>query len=197
MILRVVLGSVFLGTFVGWAANTVATIAGKSSFTAKTNVGVVTVQGKSNQLTAKCAVTKTGDAIEIADVEASVPVASISTGMGVRDRHMQERIFKTNDGKMPDLRFTSAHSQCSKSGGDYSCRVTGEFTLRGVSRPVEIALKVRDQQGAYRAQGSAMLKLSDFGIDPPSELGVKIQDGVEFRVEFTAEPRVTLAGGIR
>lgn len=193
MQIKFILISAIVSSLHGFGAETVSTSTGKSSFTAKTNISAVTVQGKSNQLTVKCSVSRQGDVLELNDIEAQVPVTSLSTGMGVRDRHMQERIFKSSDGKMPDLRFASSHSECSRNGNDFTCRITGEFTLRGVARPVDIAVKVHDQDGAYRAQGDALLKLSAFGIQPPAELGVQVRDIVEFHVDFTANTRVDIA----
>ena len=64
--------------------------------------------------------------------------------------------------------------------------MSGELAIRGTSRPFSMTLVVRPQKDTYRVAGDALVKLSDYGITPPSQLGVTTRDEVKLHVEFTA-----------
>jgi len=80
--------------------------------------------------------------------------------------------------KFPELVFTSS----KVSGGD----VAGMLTIRGVARPVVV--HVRRDGDAF--EGDAVLKLSDWGLKPPSSglslglIGTKNEMKVVFRVKY-------------
>ena len=42
--------------------------------------------------------------------------------------------------------------------------------------------------GDVTVPGNATVKLSTYGIPPPSQLGVRTEDEVQLRVEFVAKP---------
>lgn len=172
---------------------------GTASFETATNMPAIRVHGTSNQLRAQARLRENGDGITLEDLEATLPVASISTGLGLRDTHMRKYIFTTAEGDLPDLRFVARHADCSSNGrANLTCAVAGELAIRGRSRPLTIALKVRNDGSAFRAVGDAVAKLSAYEISPPSQLGVRTEDDVRLHLEFTArlaQPEASPAGG--
>jgi polyisoprenoid-binding protein YceI len=134
-------------------------------------------------------------------VEASIPVKSILTGMAIRDEHMRRYIFTTTDGKTPDLRFEAAETACAAQSGrssEFICQVSGSLAIRGVARPFSMPLKIRAESTAYRAAGEATVKLSDYGIEQPSQFGVKTADEVQLHIEFSGkEAAAKVASGGR
>jgi polyisoprenoid-binding protein YceI len=167
---------------------------GRANFVATTNVFAVDVHGKASGIQITGDLENTSDAVVVRNVEAIVPVKALSTGMSLRDDHMRKKIFKTADGQLPDLKFVVEEARCPRSpGSEFECNVTGNFILRGVAKPLTIALKIRDQKSKLQVAGKAMLKLTSFGIEPPEQLRVRVQDDVQFDIEFTAEQRQELA----
>ncbi len=130
-----------------------------------------------------------------------MPVKSILTGMAVRDEHMRRYIFTTADGKTPDLHFEGAEAACAAQAGrssEFSCQVSGALSIRGVARPFSIALKIRAEGTVYRAAGESTVKLSDYGIEQPSQFGVKTADEIQLHIEFSArEGAADIASGGR
>jgi len=161
---------------------------GTVNFHVTTNVSAISVHGHSNSLEATVRIHHGPEGTVLENVEASVPEKSLATGMSLRDEHMRKQIFTAPDGQRPDVRFVAARTTCSASGSGRPkiCELTGELTIRGIERPFRIALKVSDESKAFRVVGEAIVKLSAYGIEQPSQLGVRTADDVRLQMEFTA-----------
>lgn len=174
---------------------------GTATFDADTNVGAISVHGKSTNVRGRAVIRQAGEAIVLEQVQATLAVKSISTGMGLRDEHMRKYVFTTTDGQVPDVTFASERSECAAaSGGDSTCHVSGTLSIRGTARPFTIALKVQKAGDAFKAKGDSVVKLSAYGIERPSQLGVTTTDDVKLHLEFTARPVASasaLPGGNR
>jgi polyisoprenoid-binding protein YceI len=173
---------------------------GLVQFESDTNLSAISVHGKATSLRAEVHGARTGEGLMIDQVRASVAVNAISTGMSLRDEHMRKYIFTTADGKQPDLIFTASDLRCAaKAGREESCPVIGKLAIRGVERPFSITLKVKQDGGApavFKAAGAAIVKLSDYGIERPSQLGVQTQDEVKVSIQFTGrEVMATASAG--
>jgi polyisoprenoid-binding protein YceI len=175
---------------------------GTATFDASTNISAINVHGKSTNLQARAAVKETGDVLTIERVDATLPVKTLTTGMGLRDEHMRKYVFTTSDGQTPDVKFTSEKAACAAgNGGESTCQVSGQLAIRGTTRPFAIALKVKKAGDGYRAAGDGIVKLSSYGIERPSQLGVTTADDVKLHLEFTAKPSASQvaarSGGFR
>jgi polyisoprenoid-binding protein YceI len=67
-----------------------------------------------------------------------------------------------------------------------TCPVAGDLTIRGTTRPFAMTMKVSADRGTFRVAGAGTVKLSEYGIDKPSQLGVATSDDVMLRLDFTA-----------
>jgi polyisoprenoid-binding protein YceI len=159
---------------------------GVLTFEATTNVTGVEIKGKSTSLTAGAEVLSSGNQLLVRDIQASVPVNSLATGMKVRDEHMRRYIFRTNAGDEPDLRFAAGSATCSAlSAREYQCPVQGTLEVRGTAKPAQFTVRVKPEGAWFHASFDAVIKLSTFGIERPSQFGVRAADEVKVHVEFT------------
>jgi polyisoprenoid-binding protein YceI len=111
-----------------------------------------------------------------------VDVASIETGIPLRDEHMRGANW-LDSAKYPTIRFVTTNV---KSLGGDRFRVAGNLTMHGVTRPVVAMSTVR-----YRAEGAATraagftgdvvqlnskfkVRLSDYGIKIPAQSAGKV-----------------------
>jgi len=100
-------------------------------------------------------------------VEVTIRTASIDSNHAERDKHLRGEDFLAVD-KYPEARFVSTGF---RENDDGTARLSGELTLRGVTRAVAIEVQHighgPDPWGGYRRgfQGTTVLKLADFGID--------------------------------
>jgi polyisoprenoid-binding protein YceI len=173
---------------------------GTAAFAVDTNVSAISVHGKSNALTARLRIRQAPDGLMLEGIEAAVPVKTLNTGMGMRDEHMRKHIFTTDDGQLPDLRFNADKSVCSKVGAHQStCELSGNLAIRGTARPFTIVMKVSEEGDTLRAIGDGSVMLSAYGIERPSQLGVKTADDVKLRFDITAKagPRSVATTGVR
>ena len=171
-------------------SETVQVDKGVAKFDARTNIPGVKVRGESDALRANVLVHRGPDQLVLEEIEAWLPIKSLETGMGIRDNHLHNYIFKTAGGQTPDLRFTGANLSCPGRGSEVECNISGTLTIRGVGRPFTLAAKIREQGGsvtAFRVVGEGSVKLSDYGIERPSYLGVTMKDSVKLQLEFNAK----------
>src|SRR3954463_6894898 len=139
---------------------------GTASFDVGTNVPALSVHGKSTAVEARGRIRPTAQGPQLEQIEASVPVNTLVTGMGLRDEHMRKYVFTTSDGQVPDLKFTADKAECS-AGATATCQLTGQMWIRGAMRPFAMALKVTKAGDTFRAAGDTTVKLSTFGIERP------------------------------
>jgi polyisoprenoid-binding protein YceI len=167
---------------------------GSLTFAAPTNMLGIEVAGKSTLLTAAADISANGDQLSLRNLQAAVPVTTLTTGMKLRDEHMRKYIFRTTDGKEPDLRFSSEGAACaSTSAHDYQCPLKGLLMVRGIEKQFEAGLKVKEEGGAFHASLDAIIKLSTYGIERPTQFGVKPDDVVKVHVDFTARAKTAVA----
>ena len=100
-------------------------------------------------------------------VEASIPLASLSTGDAQRDGHLKSADFFDAE-KFPVLTFKST---AVKRTGDGELAVTGDLTLHGVTKAVTFAVEgpsapSKDPWGNFRVGLSATARINrkDFGL---------------------------------
>lgn len=152
----------------------------------------ISVHGRSDQLKAHVQVRQKTEHLILEQIDARLDANTLTTGMGLRDQHMRNKIFATSDGSLPELRFTGERAVCPwpAAGQVSACEVSGRFFLRGVDQPFRIALKIRadgKQGSAYRVVGEGRLRLSAYGIEAPAQLGIRMSDEVKVRVEMLAQ----------
>jgi polyisoprenoid-binding protein YceI len=100
-------------------------------------------------------------------VEVTIDTASVNSNHAERDKHLRDEDFLHVE-KYPTARFVST---AYRPNGDGTGELTGDLTLHGVTRPVNIAVEEighgDDPWGGYRRgfAGNTKLKLADYGID--------------------------------
>jgi len=87
-------------------------------------------------------------------VEGSVDVVSVESGNAIRDARLRSEFFDAEHHPTISLRASAAPGEP---------QLRGELTIRGVTRPIEIALTAED--GAVRLRGKGKLRRSDFGLE--------------------------------
>jgi polyisoprenoid-binding protein YceI len=125
----------------------------------------------------------------LSSVDASVPVATISTGDEKRDGHLKTAEFFDAE-KFPTLNFKST-KVVKKGEEDYE--VTGDLTIHGVTKPVTFAVEgpsapAKDPWGQTKIGLSATAKINrkDFGLSWNAALetgGFLVGDDVTITLE--------------
>jgi polyisoprenoid-binding protein YceI len=165
---------------------------GSVSFEVTTNVFSTTVRGKSTALAGSTRLNDAGAALHLERIEATIPVATLRTGIKLRDEHMRKYIFETADGQAPDVQFSAEHAQCSQApnAGTFTCPTSGVLSIRGTARPIRLELKVSRNGDGFKVTGDTTVTLSSYGIARPSQFGVTTEDTVRIHVELNARSTV-------
>jgi len=121
--------------------------------------------------------------------QATADIGTLNTGEPQRDGHLKSAEFFDHE-KFPHMAFTST---AIKRTGDEEFEVTGDLTIRDVTKPVKFAVEGlgaphKDPWGNLRIGLSATAKINrkDFGLNWNASLetgGVLVGDDVHITVE--------------
>src|SRR5688572_6006314 len=123
-----------------------------------------------------------------AQIEVTIDPASLDTGVGQRDDHLRSPDF-FDVARFPRLTFKS--KRIERAGSD-RLRVTGDLTIRDVTREVQLDVHelgtVRDPWGGARAGYSATTRINrrDYGLNWNQALeagGVLVGEEVSINLE--------------
>ncbi|TQK51629.1 polyisoprenoid-binding protein YceI [Streptomyces sp. SLBN-118] len=123
--------------------------------------------------------------------EIDVKISSIDTGIADRDGHLRSGDFFEAE-QFPLMTFRSTHAE--QLGGD-TYRITGDLTIKDVTRPLAIDLEFNgsatDPYGNERVgfEGKAEILRSDWGLTWNAALetgGVMVSDKVKLSFDISA-----------
>lgn len=157
----------------GHAALTAASDA-KVSFAASANMGMSFV-GKTSELTV---------ADDGANVVVTVPLAHVTTDIGMRDQHMKDEYLEV--AKFPSTTLTIARSALKfpAPGADVTADVPGTLTLHGQTKPVTVHYTAKGAPGAIDVQGTLRVNTNDYAIPPASRFGVTVKPDIDVSASF-------------
>ncbi len=128
-----------------------------------------------------------GSAIERTQLYLEVDLASLDTGLGLRNRHMRDNYLEVEE--FPYAFYDAAIERIEPVGGD-SFRVTarGVLTIHGVERERDLSCDVSERGEGYRAECTFTLLLSDFDIEIPNLMFLKLANEVLLELDFVVRP---------
>lgn len=103
---------------------------------------------------------------EASQVNVTINTASVDSNHAERDKHLRSADFLNVD-KYPKATFKSTKVEVT---GENTAKVTGDFSLNGVTKPVVIDARFigegKDPWGGYRAGfvGTTSIKMADYNI---------------------------------
>lgn len=123
------------------------------------------------------------EVVENSTIKVTLPVKSLTTFIGPRDEHLMEKDY-FHEEKYPDITFKSKRVVQKDDG----LVVTGDFTMMGVSKELDVNLKLigkgkKDGKPVLVLWGKSTLNRTDFGMASSSKIG----DIVEFTYEVQLE----------
>ncbi|GAT84878.1 polyisoprenoid-binding protein [Streptomyces sp. F-3] len=150
---------------------------------------VTNVKGTFNDFTGTLRLDGSDPSASTASVD--VRMDSIDTGSEDRDNHLRSADFFATE-EFPEMTFRSTKAE-ALGGNDY--RITGDLTIRGITRPVTIDLEfngaAKDPFGNERVgfEGRAEILRSDWGLTWNAALetgGVLVSDRIKLNFDISA-----------
>lgn len=105
-----------------------------------------------------------------------VDLRTLKTDNTVRDQAIRSQWLESD--KFPKAIFVAKTMEGlppdAEQGQPYTFKVTGDMTIRNVTRPVTFDVTVKVQDNSIVGEGTATIYMKDFGFDPPSIVGQTI-----------------------
>ena len=116
-----------------------------------------------------------------------VDLASLGTGIGLRNRHMRNNYLETDE--FPFASFTGRVARLDEDGsGSYRAVTRGTFAIHGVEREREIECTATPQDSGLRVQCAFQVTLTDHSIRIPKLMFMKIDEVMEVDLDFFLIP---------
>ncbi|MEK8023515.1 MAG: YceI family protein [Candidatus Hydrogenedentota bacterium] len=126
---------------------------------------------------------------ETAFGEARIPIRTLKTGISARDNEMykifggdekSEIVFKLRELKAP--RWTGSDT--------FTATASGDLTVHGTTRRVPVEIMAGFAGSDLAVTGTARVKITDFGMEPPGFLFFKVSDDVKITFTVRGKNRV-------
>lgn len=165
----------FSGSFVGYRVK--ETLA---------SIGATEAVGRTPDVTGSVSIE--GTAITAAEFTADL--TTLRSDSDRRDGQLRRQALETDQFPTATFRLTSPADLGSvpAEGATLDVTVTGELTLHGVTKPVQIALQARLAGGVVTIAGSLPIAFADYSITPPSAgivLSVEDRGVMELQLQLT------------
>ena len=116
------------------------------------------------------------------DFNLSIPVTSIKSGKSAMDKNTYEAL---NEEQHPNIEFSLDDVQ--NISGD-KIRASGRLSIAGQTRPVTLTAKYDLQNSELISlQGSYTMKMTDFGVEPPTAVFGTIKTGDEITIDYNLQ----------
>lgn len=111
-----------------------------------------------------------------------IPVTSIRSEHGKMDKLMAEALKAD---KNPLIRYELSTAMLAKASPAFTASTKGKLTIAGVTREVDMQVSgTRDASGSYVLTGQLSIRMTDFGIKPPTAMLGTIKTGNDVKVTF-------------
>mgnify|MGYP000106106351 FL=1 len=106
-----------------------------------------------------------------------------------RDNAIRERWLESARFPIAEFRPTSIQGlpNAYTEGREVTLQVTGDLKIRDVTRPTTFSVTVKLEGERLTGTATGMVRMTDFGFDPPSILGIlRAENEVEIEFRFVA-----------
>lgn len=115
-----------------------------------------------------------------------IPVVGLKSGESGLDKNMAKALKAKT---APDIRFVLSRYEAGalESDNERSFSATGSLSIAGVQAPVVLKGKAQSGAGTVGVRGDYTLRMSDYGVKPPTLLlgAIKVADPVTIHFNLT------------
>jgi len=119
----------------------------------------------------------------------TVDISTFRTDNPRRDNAIRERWLESARFPIAEFRPTTIQGLPSAytEGREVTLQVTGDLKIRDVTRPTTFSVTVKLEGDRLTGTATGMIRMTDFGFDPPSILGIlRAENEVEIEFRFVA-----------
>ena len=151
-----------------------------------------TFQGKTKQVAGNISFdpANLGDSVT---VRVEVDMASLDTGIPIRNKHMRENHLDTSEypkAVFEGGRILETSGRTLNPGDTVRMKLSGRFDLHGVKRTIEVPVDAtRAKDGTLQVTTHFDVPLGDYKINRPAFLMMKLEPTQHVTVQVTAHPK--------
>jgi len=180
----------------GLAGTWVPTADGEAGYRVREKLAVLPAEsdavGRTSAVTGSFALADDGDTLVATDISIEVDVSTLKSDEDRRDNRIRTDGLQTDT--FPTATFVATGPvevpASAKDGSVVKITATGDITIHGVTRTVDIAIDARAAGDTIELVGSYAFPMADFDIVPPNIAGfVTVEDDatLEFRLVFAKQ----------
>ena len=134
--------------------------------------------------------TMTISGTQVTFVDISADMTQLKSDKAPRDGQIKTRGIETNSFPTATFKLTQPITLpgTPEKGKQIDVTATGELTLHGITKTVEIPLKASWNGDTITVAGGAKVAFSDYSIEPPTNAIVSVDDNGEFELQLTFVP---------
>jgi polyisoprenoid-binding protein YceI len=126
------------------------------------------------------------DLLNNSELYFEVDLNSLDTGIGLRNRHMRENYLHTD--KYPFTHFTGKLTRANKvEDGRYEVTVEGTMYIHGVEKAMTAEGTITAAENGYKIQTNFTVALTDYNIEVPQLMFMKIDENMQLELNFYVE----------
>ena len=112
----------------------------------------------------------------------NIPVTSIRSEHAKMDKLMAEAL---KAGANPTIRYELTNAVVAQPGAPFVLNTRGKLTIAGITRDVDMQITGnRNPNNTYTLTGQLPIRMSDYGIKPPTAMLGTIKTGNDVKVTF-------------
>src|SRR5690606_9017466 len=116
-------------------------------------------------------------------LDVTIPSESLKSGKGAMDKNAYKAL-KTDDHKEIGFILNKV-SKIEKSGDKFILTAEGRLTIAGTTKNVQLLTTVLPKgNGDIQCTGETSLKMTDFGVEPPSFMFGSVKTGDQLEIAF-------------
>lgn len=124
----------------------------------------------------------------VKQLEVVVDAAALDCGNGTMNSHMRKALKVTEHGS---ISFRLADYQVVAAGAEAQVKMNGTLEIAGKQQPIAVTgIATAAADGAVRVKGTHMIKMTDYGVKPPSLMmgTMKVHDPVKLNFDVILKP---------
>lgn len=116
-----------------------------------------------------------------------VDLTTLDTGIDLRNRHMRDNYLETEK-----YRFTFFEGKINNldkiNYKEYNVTVSGKLFIHGVTKEINVTGTLNSIDSGYYIESTFSVALSDYKIDIPQLMFMKINEAMKLQLKFYLEP---------
>lgn len=125
----------------------------------------------------------TADEVSINNLKLNVPVKGLKSGKSPMDNNAHKAL-KADDHKNISFVFKRAKSVTKSTLGYTEVQAEGALTIAGKTLTVDVPIKVYTKDAGISLKGETSLKMSEFGVEPPTFMFGSVTTGDKITIKF-------------